>query len=160
MGLPCRFGSFEIFKPRDENTGRAGPSVGRDDIRLQMLDYVISTFYPEIQAAHPGDPVQRHAAFFREVSGAVPRGWALGVLPSESPPVPNPHHHPLAWSRASFSDAADQGPGMDPHLSSLKELCRDLGGSQGWQVLGLPHGACAHSGPHHTPLSLLIWGTC
>ena len=74
MGLPCRFGSFEIFKPRDEHTGRAGPSVGRDDIRLQMLDYVISTFYPEIQAAHPGDPVQRHATFFREVSGGrVPR---------------------------------------------------------------------------------------
>lgn len=123
VGLPSRFGSFEIFKPRDEHTGRAGPSVGRDDIRLQMLDYVISTFYPEIQASHPGDPVQKHAAFFREVSQGRPRGWALGVLPSEAPPVPNPHHHPLAWPRASFSDAEGQDPGTDRHLSSLEEPC-------------------------------------
>ncbi|KAM5289221.1 protein adenylyltransferase SelO, mitochondrial [Ctenodactylus gundi] len=65
-----RFGSFEIFKPTDEHTGRAGPSVGRNDIRVQMLDYVISSFYPEIQAAHANDsdPVQRNAAFFREVT--------------------------------------------------------------------------------------------
>lgn len=73
MGLPSRFGSFEIFKSADEHTGREGPSVGRNDIRVQMLDYVISTFYPEIQAAHAGDRVQRNAAFFREVGGAARR---------------------------------------------------------------------------------------
>ena len=32
------------------------------------------------------------------------------------------------------------------------------GGGQGWQVLGLARGACAHSHPQHTPLSLLIGG--
>lgn len=71
----CRFGSFEIFKPPDEYTGRAGPSVGRNDIRVQMLDYVISSFYPEIQAAHTcdSDNIQRNAAFFREV-GRFPTG--------------------------------------------------------------------------------------
>lgn len=87
-----RFGSFEIFKPRDEHTGRAGPSVGRDDIRLQMLDYVISTFYPEIQACHPGDHVQRHAAFFREVTRRTARlvaewqcvGFCHGVLNTDN----------------------------------------------------------------------------
>uniref|UniRef100_A0A0D9QYB4 Selenoprotein O n=2 Tax=Chlorocebus sabaeus TaxID=60711 RepID=A0A0D9QYB4_CHLSB len=63
-----RFGSFEIFKSADEHTGRAGPSVGRNDIRVQLLDYVISSFYPEIQAAHASDRVQRNAAFFREVT--------------------------------------------------------------------------------------------
>nr|XP_055184434.1 protein adenylyltransferase SelO, mitochondrial isoform X2 [Nyctereutes procyonoides] len=63
-----RFGSFEIFKPADEHTGREGPSVGRNDIRVQMLDYVIGTFYPEIQATHAEDRVQRNAAFFREVT--------------------------------------------------------------------------------------------
>uniref|UniRef100_A0A8C5Z1T9 Selenoprotein O n=1 Tax=Marmota marmota marmota TaxID=9994 RepID=A0A8C5Z1T9_MARMA len=64
-----RFGSFEIFKPADEHTGRAGPSVGRNDIRVQMLDYVIGSFYPEIQAAHAhcSNQVQRNVAFFREV---------------------------------------------------------------------------------------------
>ena len=44
----CRFGSFEIFKPEDENTGRQGPSVGRVDILRQLLDYTISTFYPQV----------------------------------------------------------------------------------------------------------------
>lgn len=50
---------------------------------MQLLDYVISSFYPEIQAAHASDRVQRNAAFFREVSGlqaAPPCGWVLGVL--------------------------------------------------------------------------------
>lgn len=83
---PSRFGSFEIFKPADESTGRAGPSVGRNDIRVQMLDYVVGTFYPEIQAAHAGDSVQRNAAFFREVrapagppaEGACPAPAHLG----------------------------------------------------------------------------------
>ena len=62
----CRFGSFEIFKREDETTGRQGPSSGLDEIRTQMLDYIIETFYPEIQQSHP-DTVERNTAFFREV---------------------------------------------------------------------------------------------
>lgn len=61
-----RFGSFEIFKQEDEYTGRQGPSYGLDSIRTQMLDYVIETFYPEIQQSH-SDTVERNTAFFREV---------------------------------------------------------------------------------------------
>lgn len=61
-----RFGSFEIFKRADEFTGRQGPSYGRDEIRGQMMDYVIEVFYPEIQQNHP-DRVERNVAFFREV---------------------------------------------------------------------------------------------
>ncbi|EPY84856.1 selenoprotein O-like protein [Camelus ferus] len=88
----ARFGSFEIFKPADERTGRAGPSVGRNDIRAQMLDYVIGTFYPEIQAAHAGDRVQRHVAFFREVTRRTARlvaewqcvGFCHGVLNTDN----------------------------------------------------------------------------
>jgi hypothetical protein len=45
-----RFGSFEIFKPVDEDTGRRGPSVGRLDILHTMLDYTISTVYPQVSA--------------------------------------------------------------------------------------------------------------
>jgi hypothetical protein len=37
----CRFGSFEIFKVADENTSWQGPSYGHDEIRGQMMDYVI-----------------------------------------------------------------------------------------------------------------------
>lgn len=62
----CRFGSFEIFKQADEFTGRQGPSYGCDEIRGQMMDYVIETFYPEIQQNYT-DRVERNVAFFREV---------------------------------------------------------------------------------------------
>uniref|UniRef100_A0A8D2B395 Selenoprotein O n=1 Tax=Sciurus vulgaris TaxID=55149 RepID=A0A8D2B395_SCIVU len=89
-----RFGSFEIFKPTDEHTGRAGPSVGRNDIRVQMLDYVIGSFYPEIQAAHAhdSDHVPRNAAFFREVTRRTARmvaewqcvGFCHGVLNTDN----------------------------------------------------------------------------
>ncbi|KAI7802149.1 selenoprotein O [Triplophysa rosa] len=61
-----RFGSFEIFKRADEFTGRQGPSYGHDEIRTQMLHYVIETFYPEIHQSH-SDIMERNTAFFREV---------------------------------------------------------------------------------------------
>lgn len=46
-----RFGSFEIFKPRDPRTGRDGPSAGNDALRLQMLEYAVRRFFPEAAAA-------------------------------------------------------------------------------------------------------------
>jgi hypothetical protein len=46
--LHTRFGSFEIFKPADLITGREGPSVGRKDVLLTLLDYVISSFFPDV----------------------------------------------------------------------------------------------------------------
>ncbi|NXN92215.1 SELO protein, partial [Rhinopomastus cyanomelas] len=87
-----RFGSFEIFKPPDEYTGRKGPSVNRNDIRIQMLDYVISTFYPEIQEAYSDNSVQRNAAFFTEITKRTARlvaewqcvGFCHGVLNTDN----------------------------------------------------------------------------
>uniref|UniRef100_G3TG17 Selenoprotein O n=1 Tax=Loxodonta africana TaxID=9785 RepID=G3TG17_LOXAF len=87
-----RFGSFEIFKPADTLTGREGPSVGRNDIRIRMLDYVIGSFYPEIQAAHADDRVQRNIAFFRELTRRTARlvaewqcvGFCHGVLNTDN----------------------------------------------------------------------------
>ena len=43
-----RFGSFEIFKGVDRETGRKGPSFGRVDILRTLTDYCIRTFYPEV----------------------------------------------------------------------------------------------------------------
>ena len=43
-----RFGSFEICKPTDRLTGRRGPSFGISDIIGTLLDYVIDTFYSEV----------------------------------------------------------------------------------------------------------------
>ncbi|KAM7414206.1 hypothetical protein PAMA_019159 [Pampus argenteus] len=86
-----RFGSFEIFKRADEYTGRQGPSYGRDEIRGQMLDYVIEMFYPEIQQNYP-DRVERNVAFFREVMFRTARlvaqwqcvGFCHGVLNTDN----------------------------------------------------------------------------
>ncbi|XP_069556038.1 selenoprotein O2 [Brachyistius frenatus] len=61
-----RFGSFEIFLGRDEFSGLQGPSAGRHNIRAQLLDYVVETFYPHIQQAH-SNRRDRNMAFFREV---------------------------------------------------------------------------------------------
>ena len=46
--LYSRFGSFEIFKPADEISGRKGPSAGKKDMLEQMLNYTIGTFYPQV----------------------------------------------------------------------------------------------------------------
>ncbi|KAF3689055.1 Selenoprotein O [Channa argus] len=86
-----RFGSFEIFKPADEFTGRQGPSYGHDEIRSQMMDYVIEMFYPEIQQNYP-DRVERNVAFFREVMLRTARlvaqwqcvGFCHGVLNTDN----------------------------------------------------------------------------
>lgn len=86
-----RFGSFEIFKQADEFTGRQGPSYGRDEIRGQMMDYVIEMFYPEIQQNYP-DRVERNVAFFREVMLRTARlvaqwqcvGFCHGVLNTDN----------------------------------------------------------------------------
>ena len=61
-----RFGSFEIFKIRDSHTGRQGPSLGRDDIKQQLVEYCISTFFPKIQEKEIS-LLEKTREFFREV---------------------------------------------------------------------------------------------
>uniref|UniRef100_A0A3B4YH58 Selenoprotein O n=1 Tax=Seriola lalandi dorsalis TaxID=1841481 RepID=A0A3B4YH58_SERLL len=86
-----RFGSFEIFQGRDEFSGLQGPSAGRHDIRSQLLDYVIETFYPCIQRAH-SNRKDRNTAFFREVMIRTARlvakwqcvGFCHGVLNTDN----------------------------------------------------------------------------
>ncbi|XP_063309194.1 protein adenylyltransferase SelO, mitochondrial-like [Pelobates fuscus] len=87
-----RFGSFEIFKETDELTGRGGPSVNRNDVCIQMIDYVISTFYPDIQNTHAEHKIERNAAFFREITRRTARlvaewqcvGFCHGVLNTDN----------------------------------------------------------------------------
>lgn len=74
-----RFGSFEIFLGRDKFSGLQGPSAALYDIRSQLLDYVIETFYPDIQQEH--NRRNRNMAFFREVSESVLIGFInSGIL--------------------------------------------------------------------------------
>eukprot|EP00752_Nemacystus_decipiens_P012066 g10697.t1 len=62
-----RFGSFEIFKPRDPRTGRDGPSAGNDALRLQMLEYAVRRFFPEAATAGPEGSKARYLAMYEEV---------------------------------------------------------------------------------------------
>ena len=62
-----RFGSFEIFKPEDMQTGRSGPSVGRKDILEKMLEYTIVTFFPDIGSSFEEDKHQCYLDFYSEV---------------------------------------------------------------------------------------------
>ncbi|XP_033732941.1 protein adenylyltransferase SelO, mitochondrial-like isoform X2 [Pecten maximus] len=87
-----RFGSFEIFKPMDPETGRKGPSVDRTDILIQMLDYTIKTFYTEIWDKFKEDKQKLYLEFFREVVRRTARlvadwqcvGWCHGVLNTDN----------------------------------------------------------------------------
>ncbi|CAF3777533.1 unnamed protein product [Adineta steineri] len=87
-----RFGSFEIFKTIDPMTSRKGPSVGRIDILTTLLNYVISTFYPEIQEKHKSNDEDRYAAFFEEIVKRTASlvahwqcvGWCHGVLNTDN----------------------------------------------------------------------------
>jgi len=86
-----RFGSFEIFKAADPQTGRKGPSHGRDDMLDIMLDYTISTFYPEIDEAYE-DRKTKLLAFFTEVTKRTAKlvahwqcvGFCHGVLNTDN----------------------------------------------------------------------------
>lgn len=84
-----RFGSFEIFKPTDPMTGRRGPSEGRTDILIQLLDYTVETFFPEVVT---DNREETYLAFFKEVVRLTARlvslwqcvGFCHGVLNTDN----------------------------------------------------------------------------
>ncbi|KAJ7390021.1 hypothetical protein OS493_027545 [Desmophyllum pertusum] len=84
-----RFGSFEIFKPTDPRTGRKGPSEGRTDILIQLLDYTVKTFFPEVVT---DNSEETYLAFFKEVVRLTARlvakwqcvGFCHGVLNTDN----------------------------------------------------------------------------
>lgn len=83
-----RFGSFEIFKSREEsNTERTGPSVAHPLLLPKMLDFVIFHHFPALWAAAgggatsadaPDDKRGMYVAFFEEVvsrTATLVAGW-------------------------------------------------------------------------------------
>lgn len=86
-----RFGSFEIFKTMDQTSGKVGPSIGREDILITMLDYIIETFYPEVHSNF-SDREEKYANFFKEVILRTARlvalwqcvGFCHGVLNTDN----------------------------------------------------------------------------
>ncbi|KAK2169020.1 hypothetical protein NP493_1202g00029 [Ridgeia piscesae] len=87
-----RFGSFEIFKPRDAISGRCGPSMGQKDILTQLLNYTIHSCYPQIWQSHVEDKTEMYLAFFSEVVKQTAQlvaawqciGWCHGVLNTDN----------------------------------------------------------------------------
>jgi len=88
-----RFGSFEIFRPVDPNTGREGPSVGLEDEMLPtMIEHTIKTYYPHIWERQDLPIQQRYLAFYREIVERTARlvadwqavGWCHGVLNTDN----------------------------------------------------------------------------
>jgi len=86
-----RFGSFEVFKPRDPVTQREGPSPHNVKLLLKLLDYSIETFYPDIWQSHT-DPEARYIQFYQEVVRRTARlvaewqavGFCHGVLNTDN----------------------------------------------------------------------------
>ncbi|CAF0971086.1 unnamed protein product, partial [Brachionus calyciflorus] len=84
-----RFGSFEIFRPLDRDYGGIGPSFGRNDILIKMLDYVSDTFYPHIKSE---DKHEKYENVFKEIVNRTARlvagwqcnGWVHGVLNTDN----------------------------------------------------------------------------
>jgi uncharacterized protein YdiU (UPF0061 family) len=87
-----RFGSFEIFKPTDEMTGREGPSVGLEKEMLpELLNFVIKNHYIDIWNKFE-NPQDRYLAFYSElvrrtaymVAKWQSVGWCHGVLNTDN----------------------------------------------------------------------------
>lgn len=89
-----RFGSFEIVKPRDSTTGRAGPSAGDAGILTQLLNFTVSSYFPEIWNKHreAKDKSACYLAFYEEVVRRTAKlvaqwqcvGWCHGVLNTDN----------------------------------------------------------------------------
>lgn len=86
-----RFGSFEVFKSQEVGRGgRAGPSAGNTVMHKQLLEYIITHYYPGV--AGVADPRTRVRAFFAEVVSRTARlvagwdgvGWVHGVLNTDN----------------------------------------------------------------------------
>jgi hypothetical protein len=69
-----RFGSFEIVKPTDSTTGRAGPSAGRKPILQALLNHTVNSYYPHLKQKYDGEQneVKRYTEFFRGIIRYLP----------------------------------------------------------------------------------------
>ncbi|KPL93585.1 hypothetical protein QR98_0000450 [Sarcoptes scabiei] len=61
-----RFGSFEIVKPFDNESERAGPSSGNEKIIQTMVDFTIKFYFPSIQILNVPRS-ERYRKFFEDI---------------------------------------------------------------------------------------------
>jgi uncharacterized protein YdiU (UPF0061 family) len=109
-----RFGSFEIFKTMDPQTGRRGPSLGRRDMLETLTQYVIKTIYPQIWESFSGDLENAYLEFYKEVVLRTARlvakwqsvGWCHGVLNTDNMSIVGVT---IDYGPYGFMDAFDPG---------------------------------------------------
>ncbi|CAM9848078.1 unnamed protein product, partial [Phaeothamnion confervicola] len=116
-----RFGSFEIFKPRDPGAigGRAGPSAGNEALRRTMLDYVVRNFYPEAATRAAEDGNGGGGKMYREVVARTAAlvaswqcvGWTHGVLNTDNMSIVGLtiDYGPFGWMDAFDPDFVPNG---------------------------------------------------
>jgi hypothetical protein len=90
-----RFGSFEIVKGRDEDTGREGPSAGMVDVLTTLADFAIAAYFPDIAAAAPSAPARRYkgackGAHLVYLPACLPPPVGTCLLPIAPPRSPSP----------------------------------------------------------------------
>ncbi|GMH47802.1 hypothetical protein TrVE_jg8951 [Triparma verrucosa] len=61
-----RFGSFEICKPTDAKTGRAGPSAGDEATGQALFDFVAENYFEEVASSKPSR-AEKGKAILKEV---------------------------------------------------------------------------------------------
>jgi uncharacterized protein YdiU (UPF0061 family) len=63
-----RFGSFEICKSPDPETGHGGPSFGQPEVLKQLADYVLTNFYSQVSnQCNANRPENAYIDLFKEI---------------------------------------------------------------------------------------------
>lgn len=87
-----RFGSFEIFKEASGPGERSGPSAGNAELRQQLADFVVESYYADTAGAFPRGAPARYRALVAEVTRRTGElvaqwqsvGWCHGVLNTDN----------------------------------------------------------------------------
>jgi len=91
-----RFGSFEIFKPVDDYTGRSGPSFGmKKEMMPPMLDYLVDNFFAGVGNSNGEEATNtnpKYQAMFEEIVSRTAKtaamwqcyGFCHGVLNTDN----------------------------------------------------------------------------
>ena len=69
-----RFGSFEICKPKDEKTGRTGPSAGDEETGRKLFDFVAEEYF---DVGHLATREEKAAAVLKEICESTAKTCAL-----------------------------------------------------------------------------------
>ena len=125
-----RFGSFEICKPKDGATSRAGPSAGSPEVIMTLFTYVAEEFYADIANECKAEVAAARAAEAK-VAKAAAISTAVAKASGDEPPAKSVSTN--ASSNKAWQEVAS--------TRVLAEVCRRTAALVAkWQALGWVHG--------------------